>query len=689
MKPLSYLIYITLFIFSSHIMTGQKKSRADRYFEKGDYINAAALYEEELNQEGYAKHILQNISISYYNSFQFKKAYRYLTMLVKGKFYNSDKSYDNKFNFIMHQLLSTTGNYDKAVEFLALYHKNKELPFDKVDAIATIEDFKLKENDYTIKPVLFNSDASDFAAIKKDSSVYFVSDRTPNRFLNKDYKWTHRPFLDIYRVTVDDKNEFTQEPAALPRPLNSKLHEGNFCFSKDGNTIYFSKSNTVKGKKKFDSLNNNVIHLYKASLIDGKWSKPEKLSFNQSMYSMEHPNINAAENRLYFASNIPGGYGDFDLYYVDILSDGSFGNPINLGETINTANREQFPFIHNNGHLFFSSNGHLGLGMMDIFVAEQTTTGNFKIPVNLGAPINSTYDDFSINYTNDTEGFFASNRKKFNDDIYQFTQTGEILLKEYTVRIEIKDYASEELIADADVLITYKSKEVSKKQLGTLSRFQIKTIPGQYTINANALGYLSKTKTIRIKEQDEATYVIYLQKAPTPVATVETPKATPSTTPNIPTQKRRNTAIKSPNRNVNLKQQLLTDKVGPPVIERDGKLFFDLPPIQFDYDKWIIRKDSKKILDQLAQKLDKYRTVYIKIGSHTDSRGTDTYNQMLSEKRAEATRNYLALIGYVNARRMQFKGYGESQLLIDCQTNDCGEKEHQINRRSEFEILKY
>ncbi len=685
MKTFLKTLVIFLFLIGNQYSWAQKKSRGDRFFKKGDYINAALHYEEELNQEGYSKHLLEHISASYYNTYQFKKAYRYLKLLTSGKFYNSDKSYNNEYNFMMYQILSTAGEYEKAISFYKLYHTNQNIEFDSQDAISTIEDFKLKENDYTIKTSTFNSDGADFGAVKRDSIIYFSTDRIPNRFLNKNYKWTHRPFLDIYKVTVDNNNDPLDIPTALDRPLNSKLHEGNFCFTKDGNTIYFSKSNDQRGKKKFDSLRNNAIHLYKSTKLDGKWSKPVKLDFNKVNYSIEHPTFNQAENKLYFASNMPGGYGDFDLYVVDISLDGTLGEPINLGNTINTVHREQFPYISPEGNLFFSSNGHLGLGMMDIYVSEYKNN-QFIQPTNLGAPINSSYDDFSLSYYNETEGFFASNRVKTNDDIYYFEQIGEILLREYSVRFEVRDYNTEAYIPNSNLVISQKDEIILRTAFDSISFTEMKVIPGRYQVKAIAKGYQIKQKIVRIQEKNEATYVIYLNKISSPEIDKTPPSIVTTTIPNnkIPDK----SANLTPN-GKRIRNQLLTDQVGPPVIERNGKLYFDLPPINFDYDKWTIRADSRKVLDQFALKLDKYKSVYIKISAHTDSRGTDSYNQMLSEKRAEATRNYLALIGYVNARRMQFQGYGESQPLIDCEQNDCNEKEHQINRRSEFEIIKY
>ncbi|MEW7280882.1 OmpA family protein [Aquimarina sp. 2201CG1-2-11] len=694
-------ITLILTVLITQLAFSQKKSRADRFFEKGDYINAALQYEEELNQEGYSKHILNNISTSYYNTFQYKQAYRYLKILTAGKFYESDKTYDPKYDFMMYQVLSALGKYERSLDYLEKYNTEKEITdFNKKDAIAIIEDFKLKDDDYTIDRVSFNSEASEFGAVKRDSSIYFTTDRTAYSPLDKKFKWTHRPFLDIYKVKVDKDNKPVSEVETFSKEVNSKLHEGNFCFTSDGNTIYISKSNSEKGKKKFDSIHANAIHLYKAVKVEGEWSKPEKLVFNDVNYSIEHPSLSSDGKTLYFSSNMPGGYGGFDIYAVAVNEDGSYGNPENLGAKINTSQREQFPFVSDEGHLFFSSNGHLGLGMMDIFVAK-LIEDEFASPINLGAPINSSYDDFSLTYYNETKGFFASNRSKKGDDIYAFDQIGDIFPREYMARFEVRDFATDNYIANPEVvLFDADKKEVYKNQLDSIAGFDMKLFPGRYDFKASAKGYKTRTKPVVVKEKDEAVYVIYLDRESSEdlVEDVQNPNDNKdkSTESDIVNEENSNTQTATKEKvketeinKVKLREMLLADKKGPPVIEKNGKLYFDLPPIYFDYDKWNIRADSKKVLDEFALKLEKYKTVYIRIGSHTDSRGTDSYNQVLSEKRAESTRNYLALIGYVNARRMQFQGFGESQPLIDCDTKTCTEDDHQINRRSEFEIVKF
>lgn len=672
-KKLSLIFIITFLVQQSF---AQSKTRADRYFEKGDYLNAAEHYELELEKE-YRKKILENISIAYYNTFQYRNAYMYLKQLVNGRFIEKDKSYDNVYNFKLYQILSALGDYEAAIDYYKLYKENLSLSVNKVDAIAIVEEFKLKNPDYKIEKVQFNSDASDFGANKYGNSVLFVSDRDKKELFSKTYKWTHRPFLDIYATKVNEDNDTIGLVKPFNSIVNTKLHEGNFCFSKDGNTMFISKSYTNNGKTVFNDKDVNYIHLYKSIKIDGQWTEPKRLNFNLDGFSYQHPALSPDEKKLYFSSNINGGYGSFDIYYVDIKGE-NYGEPVNLGSSINTPNREHFPFISKEGNLFFASNGHLGLGMLDNFVSEWTNN-KFSEPINLGFPINSQYDDFNLIYYNDNQGFFASNRNKIDDNIYKFLQVGEIFIREYINIFEIRDFETKEYIPNATTYLkSKKNKILYSNTLDSLAVFNINLVAGSYSLHADSEGYMSGDLNVNILEEQDQKHILYLKKLPLPTAE-ELLEA-------VITEKDIDKKLKEDDPK---RFEMVTDIEGPPIIEKNGKLFFELEPIYFDFDMWNIRADSRKILDELAVKLERYPNIHLKISSHTDNRGTVRYNQILSERRAESTRNYLALEGYVNARRMKFEGFGELQPIVSCPLLDCTEDEHQLNRRSEFEIIEY
>ena len=663
--------------FMSQLAVGQK-SRGDRFFEKGDYINAAKYYETALEKERHKKD-LENLAECYYNTFQYRLASQHLKQLVKGRFGEKDKSYNNEYNFKLYQILSALGDYEAALVYLKLYKENNSATLDVAESIETIETFKLKTPDYKIEKAQFNSEASDFGAVKFGDSVYFTSDRDVNQLFGKTYKWTHQPFLDIYVTAVNKDIDTVGYTKALPKNVNSKYHEGNFCFSKDGNTLYISRSNIVDGKREFNDAKTNDIHIYKWIKENGKWLKPEKLAFNKNGFSYQHPVLSPDGSKLYFSSNLEGGFGSFDLYYV-ALSEDEISEPVNLGATINTENREHFPFISEEGHLFFASNGHLGLGMLDNFVSE-LVDNVFTAPTNLGVPINSQYDDFGINYYNENEGFFASNRNKKDDNIFKFKQSGPIFIREYINTFEIRDAVTKEYIPNAEVDLSNRKKaEVYSNTLDDTSVFNMNLLADHYELKAESEGYYAKMLTVEVLEKQGQKHVLYLKQIPPPPPVVVDPVEA------IITEKKIDKKLKEEDPT---RFALLTDVDGPPVIEKDGKLFFKLAPIYFDFGTWNITTESKNILDELSAKLERYPDIYLKISAHTDSRGSAKYNQILSERRAESTRNYIALEGYINARRLSFKGFGEMEPIVPCPMLNCTEEEHKLNRRSEFEIIKY
>ena len=663
MSRKNIVVYITFLITA--FAAAQAPKKAERLFKKSDFLNAAPLYEEALAKSN-SKVILERLSDCYYNTFQYDKGIVALKTLVAGDYAEPDKIVDPRFNFIYYQLLSAKGDYEKAINQLVIYkQKTNQQPPNVQEAIERVEAFRLKKSDFDVEKSSFNSEASDFAAIQLNDSVYFSSDRGGG-FSKTDYKWTHRPFLDLYAVGKDSTNQFSGEPKALPKVINSSLHEGSFTFADDGGTMYFSRSNLVDGKRIFNEDDKNQIQLYVTKMADGKWSSPKKLPFCTDEYNYQHPAISADGKTLYFSSDNAESTGSYDIFSVSIDENGTFGNPVNLGDTINTTAREQYPFISEDGHLFFASNGHLGLGLLDLFVSE-LENGEFMTPINLGAPINSQYDDFSLAYSSKKEGYFSSNRDKANDDIFAFEQTGEIFEREYVNFFEIKDSITGGPVPNANVVLKNKTGEVVyENTLDEEGKFTANLLPGDYTLDLNSPGFKATTAIVLIVKKNNDNHSFTMTK----LFDIDT------LTQNDSDESKKVIA------------DLLNDKRNPKIIEINGKLYFDIPFIFFDFDKWNIRADSQMLLNSLSQKIKEYPTVKIRIKSYTDNRGSDMYNDVLSEKRAQSTRDYLVDVGGIPSNRISFKGYGESDPIIDCK-DDCSEKEHQKNRRSQFEIINY
>ncbi|WP_339848479.1 OmpA family protein [uncultured Dokdonia sp.] len=670
-----YTLLILLCVSASAFGQVQK---GDRFFNKGDYAGAAKYYEVALRKNN-SKEILGKVIDAYYLDQDYRNASIYLNQLVGQRFNDADRTYDNEFNFKMFHVLNATVSSDKVVDYLDLYYKNRGEDFDKVAALDLIKELRKRNPKFDATKSNISSEADDFGPVRVGDSVFFTSDRLNDDVLRtlfaKRFKTTQRPFLDIYGVRVNDKNELAGEAVRLEQGVNSPLHDGNLCFNTAGDEMYLSRSAYENGDsgKIFDEEGTNRVHLYKSVRIDGIWREAERLSFVNENYSYMHPTLTRDGKRLYFASDMEGGLGGFDIYYVTVQLDGTYSTPVNLGPTINTIHREQFPFVSNTGDLYFATDGRLGLGLLDIFVAPLTVKG-FTEPINLGAPINSRYDDFSLSYYSDNNGLYATNRNGTDDDIYSFVQTGEIITREFKTQFEVRDADTDELISDAAIqILGYQGKEVYADRKEDAAPFQVPLTVDDYTFIASGDNHEEGRMDIQIRGIQTSPYVIKVKRI--------------FTDSELALMKEKNLSKdlkeKDPSR-----FELLTDVNAPQVVEKEGKLYMDVAPIYFDFDLYVVREDSRAVLDRLAAKLVKYERIKIKVSSHTDSRGPAAYNMPLSEKRAKSTFDYLVSKG-IDASRIQYQGYGDTEPVINCPVGKCTEDDHQLNRRSEFEITGY
>jgi outer membrane protein OmpA-like peptidoglycan-associated protein len=379
-------------------------------------------------------------------------------------------------------------------------------------------------------------------------------------------------------------------------------------------------------------------------LVNYKWSNVTELPFDSDNYSTAHPALSPDGKTLYFASDMPGTLGQSDLFKVGINEDGSFGTPQNLGNTINTEGKETFPFVNDENEIYFASDGHPGLGGLDVFMSKINTDGTFSEVQNVGADVNSPKDDFA--YLIDTKsrrGFFSSNRDggQGYDDIYKFLETKRLIC-EQLIYGEVTDLITKELLPDAKISL-YDS-------LFNLIKTTVSDDKGNYTfevecgktynIRAEKPEYTTKEQKVTIVETNGKTYLpITLEKAKCKVT--------------------------------------IGDDLGK---------CFGIKMIYFDFDKSNIREEAALDLEKILDVLNQNPTMKLDIRSHTDSRGTFKYNEALSERRVKSTIGWLIKNG-VNSGRLTGRGYGENQLVNKCSDNvTCTEEEHQLNRRSEFII---
>ncbi|MGB3776382.1 MAG: OmpA family protein [Leeuwenhoekiella sp.] len=510
------------------------------------------------------------------------------------------------------------GNYEKANEILSKYYGR---PIDIINTIS-----ENKENlplVFELQTVDKESDYSAFGPAILGDQILFSSDRNIDRPI---YDRTQQPFLDFYTATLEG-NSLT-DVTLFSENINTPLHEGNATISSDGKTMFFTRTN--ENYKRINGVKVAVLKLFKSNYINGEWQTAEELPFTSDSYSTAHPALSSDDKRLYFTSDMPGGFGLGDIYYVELNSDNSFGNPVKLGATVNSEQEEQFPYIAENGELYFASDRLMGMGALDVYRSDYED-GKFKEAYNLGNTINSSRDDFSLVFNKKNESGFLSSNRDQKDMIYSFTAIDN---RKYTLTGSVTDSETKNGLKDTKIDLFVGENSVKQSKTDNSGNFELKLAPNKnYRITAIKNGYETTTREVATTGKGALKMQIGL--------------------------------VLQPLQNV-LENQKLDN-------------------IYFDFDKAIIRQEASKTLDELANFMRKNNTIKIMIGSHTDAVGSSSYNNKLSIKRAEATKLYLEKKG-IAASRIMTKGYGEDQLLISSSAKKANREER--NRRSEFKILK-
>lgn len=709
MKNMKKLLVI-IFVFSIQFINAQDQEliRAKKFFDRTYYSEAIVLY-EKLAEEKPSQEVIKNLADSYYYTNDLVKAQRYYRLLIQ----NYNDNLDREYYFRYAQTLKATNAYNDANTVLKEYYAKSSNPEDAVNFekdVKTLENVSAIGKRFEIKNLPINTPNSEFGAVKYKDNLVFAGVKLKPGIFDKKFKWDGETYLNLVTVPLKNINAADSITHYFAKELKTGMHESNAIFTKDGKTIYFTRNNSKNGKKKKDDKKISNLQIFKAELVGGKWTNITSLPFNSANYSVEHPALSADEKVLYFASDMPGSIGSFDIYSVNI-NKGAFDTPKNLGPEINTNKREQFPFASADNKLYFSSDGHLGYGSLDVFVSE--INGNeYSKPINIGLPLNSNLDDFAFNIDSETkEGYFASNREggKGGDDIYQFKETKDLIVEDCHQLIAgiITDIDTKLVLENATVIL----QDSNNKTLNTATtsadgKFSFRApCEASYKVSAFKEKYTNESKTvtldnIRDKENDASLALKSLEKIKLEekentekkrqqeiiieeenkkkevLAAVELKKKEKKA-------KEAEIAAAEVKKNEKVKQILEQEK---DVVKDKDRLIIKTDPIYFDYNMWYIRKESKVVLGRVVALMNKYPGMVIEIGSHTDSRGNAKFNENLSQKRANSTREFIIQSG-IDAKRVSAKGYGESVPIIKCKTDDaCSEEEHELNRRSEFVI---
>ncbi|TXE07399.1 OmpA family protein [Gelidibacter salicanalis] len=642
-KITTYSFFLLLFCFSNiALLHGQerKMEKAAESYEQLNYVNAQKIY-LDVAAKGYeSEELFTKLANSYYFNAQYDQAVKWYERLFK---LNATPEEDIIY-LRYSQSLKATGQVDKAGTYYDTYivkNGSKMYLRNSADYLKLIEANSGRYQMETLER-LYDEGKITFGQYKLGNTLYFASTDDTNTFYNRRSAWDGLSFLSLYTITLDSLNKATNGPKRLTTNLDSKYHESSPVMTADGNTIYFTRSNTTNRTEKDD----RKLKIYKAVKKDGVWQDGEELAINDDYFSSAHPALSADGTKLYFSSDRPGGFGESDLYVSDINADGSLGTPVNLGHRINTRGKETFPFVSTDNELYFSSDGHFGLGGLDVFYVKIYDYGYGNL-INVGKPVNSYADDFSFGIDfHSKRGFISSNRSEnvgefVHDNIYSFLETAPIV-DVYAGQIEgtVTDKQSGLPLSGAEVTLTDSNNMLFRK------------------VTTDSVGhYLAETNKFD-------SYLVRVTK--------DTYDA--------------DEVMSKPN----LEHQTIDFQLQPNEVALETGIdlskVLNIPMIYFDFDKATIRQDAKVELEKVLAALNQYPQLNLEIRAHTDSRGNDAYNQALSQRRATATLKYLVDNG-VSETRLSAIGMGETNPVNKCTNGvSCSRDEHQKNRRSEFII---
>lgn len=563
-------------------------------------------------------------------------------------------------------------------------------------------------SDYTLAPFREIKTGEEFCAVPYKDGFVLVSNRRNTGFVNREYAWTGQFFTDLISINGATEIEKDQLWKEVKR---TNPHDGPIAFSPD-----FKKAILTVNQEEIDEVNKIkyarlALKIYTQG-ADGGWKEAIEFPFNNKTYSVGHGVLDL-EGNLIFASDKPGGFGGVDLYKSS-WKEGAWSEPINLGDKMNTAGDEVFPFVSNTGVLYFSSNGWPGNGGLDVFYQE-----NKNAPaVHIGNPINTNADDFGIYIDDNTgKGLMSSNRNNFKDEIYSISKPvykieaeislttcdNKVLSKQIIVAKNLNTLTEEKLTTDEKGKVTFKPALNSRYQFSYAGEGNIasctteKTFDkeGKHTVKLSS-NYANKQVTITVVDENQVSLsgaqLTYYSKG----------RAT----------KKRITDGNNPILVLSTEELTETDSiVGNLINYTDGKLTWSsssecnstqnlsmvLSPIKgrdrinlgmiyYDFDLWNLRPEGQIELDKLVKYMKEHPDLTVELGSHTDSRGSDYYNEWLAERRSQSCVKYIKKNG-VPANKIIAKGYGEKQLVNACADGvKCSEADHQLNRRTTLEI---
>jgi outer membrane protein OmpA-like peptidoglycan-associated protein/tetratricopeptide (TPR) repeat protein len=635
---------LLLVCLSANAQQDKVLKRGDKRYNDLAYVDAIKTYERVANKGYKSVDLFQKLGNSYYFNGKLKEANKWYDEL-----FAMNQEVEPEYYYRYAQTLKANEEYDKADKFLDKFNQvssndsRGSLYKNQKDYKKTID---LNSGRFQIAPTSVNTKVSDYGATVFQNQLIFASSRDSIGVSKTSTRWTSNAFTNLFAAGIGEDGRLSQ-PVKFSKNVNSIFHEDSPVFTKNGKIVYFTRNNYNKKKVGKDDDQVILLKIYRASLVEDKWTNVVEVPFNSDKYSVAHPALSPDEKTLYFASNMPGTKGQSDIFKVTITGDNTYSTPENISSTLNTEGRETFPFVTEDNELYFASDGHPGLGGLDIFATKLDKNGYPKAVVNIGAPVNGPMDDFAFWIDSKSrDGYFSSNREggKGLDDIYSFSEKSRLEL-DCNQELEglIANSDTGEILANAKVTLF----DASFKEIATVQSDD----KGRYSFPVDC----GKNYYVRGEKDDYET---------------------------------KESMVNIPKKSGRSKVDLATNKkVKEVLVGTDLAKTFDIKIIYFDLDKSKIRQDAALELEKILDVMKQNPTIKIDVRSHTDSRQTNEYNEALSDRRAKATIAWLIKNG-IKADRLTGKGYGESQLVNKCADGvECTETDHQLNRRSEFIIV--
>lgn len=698
-----------------------KNRMADRYMGEFDYLRAAGIYEDIVSSGKADIAQYRQLAAAYEATGQTLKAEAAYAQLVK---IGTPSAVDMRH---YGDLLRANGKYNEALSWYgqaAIADQNDLRSKAYVDRPDLMERIMRDTTGSSVRKLPINSAEADLAPAVMNDWLLFSSARGEGVGGKSEYPWDHQPFLNLYSALLKGQN--ATDPLVMRKDVNCRLHDGTATYDSAAHRLYFTRDNWHYGRVSKAKDGEVKLGIYYSDIQQGEFNQQEwgalvNWDHNDPESNFGQPSLSPDGRRLYFVSDAPGGAGGTDIWFSDNLGN-AWGVPQNMGPKVNTPGDEMYPFVNRDSILYFTSDGHPGLGGQDIFWCPLTPSGPGNV-FNLGYPMNSRYNDHGlILLRDDSTGFFASDRPggMGSDDVYGCTvRRPKVWLAGVVVDKMTREPVEGSTIVlkkeNGDFINDFKLEQMEGGKFSIEAPYQDKFI-----ILTSKNGYRQQTTMVDMATDPAEHIVVEMEKydygAEGVVYHGETMKPLPGARVQLcdaGDQVLQETVVGDdghyqfslmPETDYRLKvdkegffkqsARISTKGKASAIIRTDFKLFplevgqvVRLENIYYDYNKWNIRPDAAVELDKLVQTLSDNPTVKIELSSHTDCRGTDSYNLSLSEKRAKSAVEYLIKQG-IAKERVKSKGYGETKPSESCDCKKCTEDEHQRNRRTEFKVLE-